>query len=99
MGTDLPPHAPYDGTSATVRELEFMVEAGMTDLAALQSATVRPVEWLDASDRLGSLGVGKRADLVVVRGDPSRDISALRSLHLVMKDGRVYRDDRGLTAP
>jgi imidazolonepropionase-like amidohydrolase len=98
MGTDLPPHAPYDGTSATVRELEFMVEAGMTDLAALQSATVRPIEWLDASDRLGSLGVGKRADLVVVRGDPSRDISALRSLHLVMKDGRVYRDDHGLTA-
>jgi imidazolonepropionase-like amidohydrolase len=94
MGTDLPPHAPYDGTSATVRELEFMVEAGMSDLAALQSATVRPAEWLGASDRLGPLGPGKRADLVVVRGDPSVDISALRSLHTVIKDGVVCRDDQ-----
>ena len=95
LGSDMPPHAPYDETSATVRELEFMVEAGMTDLAALQAATVGPIEWLGASDRLGSLVPGKRADLVAVQGDPTRDISALRTLDLVMKDGIAYRDDRG----
>jgi imidazolonepropionase-like amidohydrolase len=95
FGTDMPPHADYDGTSATVRELEFMVEAGMSDLAALQSATTGPAEWLGASGRLGVLAVGAPADLVAVGGDPSQDISALRSLHLVMKGGRVHRDEHG----
>jgi imidazolonepropionase-like amidohydrolase len=98
LGSDMPPHAPYDGTSATVRELEFMVEAGMSDLDALRSATSRPIEWLGASDRLGALTAGRRADLIAVSGDPSRDISALRTLNLVMKDGAVYRDDRGRLA-
>ncbi|SDT28958.1 amidohydrolase family protein [Jiangella sp. DSM 45060] len=98
LGTDMPPHAEYDGTTATVRELEFMVEAGMPALDALRSATVRPIEWLGRLDDLGTLEPGKRADLIVVDRDPSRDISALRTLHLVMKDGIVYRDDRGLTA-
>lgn len=99
LGTDMPPHAGYDGTSATVRELEFMVEAGMSDLAALQAATSRPIEWLRAGDRLGALTAGRRADLVAVQGDPSRDISVLRTIELVMKDGRVYRDDRGRFGP
>lgn len=96
MGTDMPPHADYDETTATVRELEFMVEAGMPVLDALRAATVRPIEWLGKLDELGTVEPGKRADLVVVDGDPSRDISALRTIHLVMKDGVVYRDDRGL---
>jgi imidazolonepropionase-like amidohydrolase len=95
MGSDMPPHAAFDGTTATVRELEFMVEAGMSSAAALLSATARPIEWLGASDRLGTVAVGKRADLVSVRGNPAADISALRSLHLVVKDGRVHRDDTG----
>jgi imidazolonepropionase-like amidohydrolase len=93
MGSDMPPHAAFDGTTATVRELEFMVEAGMSSAAALLSATVRPIEWLGASDRLGTIEVGKRADLVSVRGNPAADISELRNLHLVVKDGRVHRDD------
>jgi imidazolonepropionase-like amidohydrolase len=96
LGSDMPPHAAYDDTSATVRELEFMVEAGMSVAEALRSATVRPAQWLGAADRLGTLAVGKHADLLVLRDDPTRDISALRTLHLVMKGGLVYRDDRGL---
>ncbi|NDL56721.1 amidohydrolase family protein [Phytoactinopolyspora mesophila] len=98
MGTDMPPHAEYDGTTATVRELEFMVEAGMTPLDALLSATIRPADWLGKLADLGSIDAGKHADLVVVDGDPSRDISALRTIHLVMKGGVVYRDDRGLSS-
>jgi imidazolonepropionase-like amidohydrolase len=99
LGSDMPPHAPYDETTATVRELEFMVEAGMPVLDALRAATVRPIEWLGLSDELGTVEVGKRADLVALRADPTRDISALRSLHLVMKDGRVYRDDLHRAVP
>ncbi|MGH3448356.1 MAG: amidohydrolase family protein [Nocardioidaceae bacterium] len=96
MGSDMPPHAPYDDTNASVRELEFMVEAGMSSAAALESATSRPAEWLGASARLGSLEPGHEADLVAVRGNPADDISALRSLHFVMKGGVVYRDDNAL---
>lgn len=96
LGSDMPPHAGYDETSATVRELEFMVDAGMSVADALRSATVRPAQWLDADDRLGTLEAGKHADLLVLRDDPTRDISALRTLHLVMKGGVVYRDDRSL---
>lgn len=98
MGSDMAPAEPYEGTTATVREMEFMVEAGMSPLDVLRSATSRPAEWLDATGLFGSLAPGRRADLVVLRGDPTRDISALRTLDLVMKDGVVYRDDRGRTA-
>ncbi|HEX5594487.1 MAG TPA: amidohydrolase family protein [Micromonosporaceae bacterium] len=97
LGSDMPPHAPYDETSATVRELEFMVEAGMSVADALRAATVRPAQWLSAADRIGTIEVGKYADLLVLRADPTRDISALRTLHLVMKGGVVYRDDTGVT--
>lgn len=97
LGSDMPPHAPYDETTATVRELEFMVEAGMPVAEALKSATVRPAEWLGAADRVGTIEAGKRADLIGLHADPTRDVSALRGLHLVMKDGVVYRDDTRLT--
>lgn len=99
LGSDMPPHAPYDETTATVRELEFMVEAGMPVAEALRAATVRPAEWLGAADRIGTIQAGRQADLIALRDDPTRDVSALRTLHLVMKVGRVYRDDTGLTAP
>jgi imidazolonepropionase-like amidohydrolase len=99
LGSDMPPHAPYDETTATVRELEFMVEAGMGTLDALRAATIRPAEWLGVADTQGTVEVGKRADLIALTADPTRDIAALRTLHLVLKDGAVFRDDLGLTAP
>jgi imidazolonepropionase-like amidohydrolase len=98
MGSDMPPHAPFDETTATVRELEFMVEAGMPVPDALRSATIRPAEWLGVDSRIGTIEPGKRADLIALRDDPTKDISALRTLRLVLKDGVVYRDDLGRTA-
>jgi imidazolonepropionase-like amidohydrolase len=98
MGSDMPPHAPFDETTATVRELEFMVEAGMPTLDALRSATIRPAEWLGVDSRIGTVEVGKQADLVALRDDPTKDISALRTLRMVLKGGVVYRDDLGRAA-
>ncbi|GAB1516635.1 amidohydrolase family protein [Actinophytocola sp. KF-1] len=95
MGSDMPPHAPFDDTTATVRELEFMVEAGMPVLDALRSATIRPAGWLGVDGRTGTVEPGKRADLIAMRDDPTRSVSALRTLRFVMKDGVVYRDDLG----
>ncbi len=97
MGSDMPPHAGYDETTATVRELEFMVDAGMSVADALKSATVRPAQWLGADDRLGTVQEGRHADLIVLRDDPTESISALRTLRLVMKGGVVYRDDTNAT--
>jgi imidazolonepropionase-like amidohydrolase len=92
MGSDMPPFAPYDGTSATVREMEFMAEAGMTALDVMRSATERPAQWLE-SEAFGRIAVGCRADLIVMAEDPTVDISALRGIDAVLKAGVLHRDD------
>jgi len=93
LGTDQLPNEPNDGTSATVREAEYYVEAGMTPLQALRSATIETARMLEAADEIGSLEVGKYADIVGLPADPTSDISALRDINFVMKGGTVYRDD------
>ncbi len=93
LGTDQLPHEPNDGTIATVREAEYYVEAGMTPLQALRSATIAPATMLGVADELGSIAPGKLADLVAVEADPTQDISALRTIRLVVKGGEVVRND------
>ncbi len=95
LGTDQFPYEPNDGTTATVREAQYYVEAGMTPLAALRSATIDTATMLGVADRLGSVERGKLADLVITDADPSKDIRALRAIRLVMKGGVVYRNDLG----
>ncbi|HTS87762.1 MAG TPA: amidohydrolase family protein [Gemmatimonadales bacterium] len=70
-----------------VRELEDMVEYGMTPLAALKSATSVNARIFHLDDRLGRIAPGYLADLVAVDGDPTRDVSALRRVRMVMKGG------------
>lgn len=96
LGTDQLPQEPNDGTTATVREAEYYVEAGMTPLQALRSATIHTATMLGAQDEIGSLEVGKYADIVAVAADPLEDISALRGINFVMKGGTVYRNDEAL---
>jgi imidazolonepropionase-like amidohydrolase len=74
-----------------VRELEVMVEYGMTPLAALKSATSGNARTFHLDDRLGRIAPGLLADLVAVDGDPTKDIGATRRVKLVMQGGRVVR--------
>ena len=77
------------GTNA--REMELMQAAGMQAAAVLTSATSLNARILRLDDKVGSIKVGLRADLVAVAGDPTRDVAAVRSVRLVMKDGKIYR--------
>ena len=75
------------------RELEALVEYGMTPVQALQSATIVDARALHLEDR-GVIATGLLADLVAVDGDPTRDIRVLRHVSLVLKDGVVaYRKE------
>ena len=76
-----------------VRELEIYKQAGMTNAEALQSATIVPARVVGADQRTGSIAVGKEADLVLVDGDVSQDLGALRRVVTVVSDGYVMDAD------
>jgi imidazolonepropionase-like amidohydrolase len=86
------------GTDAAVyphgqnaHEFELMVQAGMPPMFTIQAATVNAAQLLKHDKDLGSLAAGKIADVVAVPGDPIADISLMKRVSFVMKDGVVYK--------
>jgi imidazolonepropionase-like amidohydrolase len=92
MGTDMLPADPYDGTLAVYREVEWMVDGGMSTAAALRAATLSAAELCQVNADLGSVTPGKLADMVAMPADPLEDIRALRGIDTVIKDGAIVRD-------
>jgi imidazolonepropionase-like amidohydrolase len=72
-------------------ELELMVEYGMSPIDALKSATSIDAAVLGLEDQIGRIAPGLQADLIAVEGDPTKDITALRRIKLVMKAGKIYK--------
>ncbi|GAA5077884.1 imidazolonepropionase-like amidohydrolase [Thermocatellispora tengchongensis] len=99
LGSDMPPFWDFEGTSATVRELEHMAEGGLSPARALYAATLGPIRWLGAEAELGTVEPGKHADLIAMDADPLASASAFRSIRWVMKGGEVVRDDRAAVPP
>ena len=89
LGTDagVYPHGENGG------EFWSMVTLGMTPIQALQAGTTTAAELMGWSDRVGSIRKGKFADLVAVKGNPLADVSLLKHVQFVMKDGVVYKDE------
>jgi imidazolonepropionase-like amidohydrolase len=75
------------------REFEYMVEAGMPAVEAILAATRNAADLLGQSANVGSLQVGRFADLIAVAGDPTKDIKLLTQVSFVMKSGVIYKRD------
>jgi imidazolonepropionase-like amidohydrolase len=75
------------------REFAKMVDMGLSPLQAIQAATVNAADLVDWSDKVGSIEVGKWADIIAVDGDPLRDVTTLEHVKFVMKGGEVVKDE------
>jgi imidazolonepropionase-like amidohydrolase len=69
------------------RELELLVESGLTPMEAIVAGTMENARYFHIADRLGSVETGKLADLVLVEGDPSKNICDMRRIKRVMLNG------------
>ena len=72
------------------REIELLVEAGLTPLQAIQVGTQNGAVYLGQQDRIGTLAPGKQADLVLIKGDPSKNIDEIENVETVFKAGIGY---------
>jgi enamidase len=75
---------------ANQRELELLVESGFTPLEAIKIGTLNGATYLGRADKVGSIAVGKQADLVIIAGDPATRIDDIRKVELVFKQGVGY---------
>jgi imidazolonepropionase-like amidohydrolase len=72
------------------RELELYVKAGFTPMEAIQAATVVPARIMKVNGQVGTVEVGKAADLILVDGNPLEDISNLRNTRFVVTNGKIF---------
>ena len=84
------------GTDQTVpghslhREIELYVQAGFTPMEAIQAATIVPARVMKVDKEVGTIEVGKRADLILTRANPLEDIRNIRTVEFVIANGTLY---------
>ena len=77
-----------------LREVELLVEAGFTPLEAVKIASFNGARFLGEDAHIGSIAVGKQADLLVVRGNPAADVNEIEKVEIVFKDGVGYDSEK-----
>ena len=92
LGTDTMCSMPRPGLN-TIQEMEFMAEAGLTPEEVIRAATRNAAEHLGLLEDLGTIEPGKIADLIIIDGDPLKDISSLHQVQMVIKAGRIVHDE------
>ncbi|MGI9223942.1 MAG: amidohydrolase family protein [Woeseiaceae bacterium] len=91
-GTDTPILLAIPGYSLHA-ELEYLVRAGLSPLGALESATVKPAEYFSLQDEMGTIDVGKKADLVLLNANPLEYIANTKKISGVISKGKYYSVD------
>jgi imidazolonepropionase-like amidohydrolase len=76
------------------REMSALVELGMTPIQVISAATKTNAEIIGKIDQLGTLEIGKDADIVLVDGDPTRNIENLANIEIVIKNGVVWYSEK-----
>jgi imidazolonepropionase-like amidohydrolase len=89
-GVFIVPGTDEGGSFSYHRELELYQRAGMTNAQVLKRATFDMAKYLGQEQQLGSIEKGKLADFFLVPGDPLKDLKAIKSISMVVKDGTVY---------
>jgi len=96
FGTDV---GGFKWSEPIAEEFAREVEFGMTPMQAIKSATSRAADLLGKRGELGVVAPGAYADLIAVAGDPLADVSVLKAVHFVMKDGAVFKSSAGERVP
>jgi len=77
-----------------LREVELLVEAGFTPVEAIKIATFNGAKFLGEDSRIGSIAIGKQADLMIVKGNPATTIADIEKVEIVFKDGVGYDSEK-----
>jgi imidazolonepropionase-like amidohydrolase len=88
FGTDV---GGFDWKENEAKEFAYMVKWGMTPMQAVKSATTVAAELLEQTGKIGEISPGAFADIIAVKEDPLKDITALERITFVMKDGKIYK--------
>jgi imidazolonepropionase-like amidohydrolase len=88
-GVDLPPGDSCDSVNVAVRELYFLVEAGLTPIEAIAASTIRGSELCGLGSKVGLIKENFQADLIAIPDNPLKDLKSLDQIHFVMKDGEI----------
>lgn len=90
-GTDI---GGYDWDQPEAKDFEYMVRYGLSPLQAIQTATINAADLLSQRDKIGEIKPGAFADIIAVKGDPTKDIKLLQQIRWVMKDGKVWKSNQ-----
>jgi imidazolonepropionase-like amidohydrolase len=97
LGTDNPSTGEFIAGFSSHREMQTLALIGIPPADVLKIATINGARAMGVSDKLGSIEVGKLADLFVIQGNPLTDIKNTRNVQMVMKSGYIY-DPKALLA-